>query len=290
METVIPPEKTGGHIIRKYRFKVLAQEGAQQNPPSGTQEGGVRPYTFSELASSEDTGEIPQQEHVEENTPSKEKEEESMPAPEASTEHQGEMMEEMLKRVDELTSELVKTQMELEKERQAIEERLEETKKTAYDDGVEAGRELCTREMSQKLEEMRARFASAIEALEESRRIFLGKVDTIEEELIETALDLARQVVAKEIESNAQDVALRLARLLLAEVKDAAKIKLKLNPEDFDYVKDHLETTKNIKIVPDPAVGPGGVVILSEIGNIDGEIMHRFERIKEAVFGTVKQG
>jgi len=116
----------------------------------------------------------------------------------------------------------------------------------------------------------------------------MKKVDTIEEELIETALDLARQVVVKEIESSAQEVALRLARLLLAEVKEASKVKLKVNPDDYEYVKANLETTKNVKIVPDPAVGAGGVVILSDIGNIDGDIMHRFERIKEAVFGTVK--
>jgi flagellar assembly protein FliH len=71
-------------------------------------------------------------------------------------------------------------------------------------------------------------------------------------------------------------------------VKEAAEVTLKVSPEDYDYLREHLAENREVEIVADPAVAPGGVVVLSDIGHIDGEIMHRFERIKEAVFGTVK--
>jgi len=287
METVIPPEKTSGHIIQKYRFKVLSQEVSEEE--TACESGGVKPYAFRELSSEEHETHAPETVSAEQPPPEAERgEAPRTETPETPSEASDAMMEEMLKKVDELSTELVKTQMALEKEQEACDKRLETERAAAYEEGEAAGRAACLGEMEQKIEELRKRFAAAIEALEESRQTFLKKVDTIEEELIETALDLTKQVVVKEIESGAEEVALRLAKLLLAEVKEAGKVKLKVNPDDYEYVKALLETAKNVKITPDPAVGPGGVVILSDIGNIDGEIMHRFERIKEAVFGTVK--
>ncbi|BBG66479.1 flagellar assembly protein FliH [Hydrogenimonas sp.] len=264
METVIPPNKTSGHVIQKYHFKVLA-EGPKN------EDGHLHEEVLEES-----TGE-------EEQTVSSDQ-----PQP---VERRDEVVEQMLKKADELSTNLVKMQMQLEKQQQEFEKRIEEEKAAAFEAGKEAGTKECMEQVESALEEQRRRLATAVEALEQSREMFLRKVDTIEEELIETALDLAKQVVAKEVQSDSKEVALRLARLLLAEVKDAAKITLKVNPDDYDYLKANLaESGSGVEITADPAVGAGGVIIQSDIGNIDGEIMHRFERIKEAVFGTVNQG
>ncbi len=265
METVIPPNKTSGHVIQKYHFKVLSGGVTQENNSPQDEERASDSMEHEERTESIE--------------------------PAQSSEAKDEVMEQMLKKADELSTNLVKMQMQLEKQQEEFERRLEEAKTAAFEEGKEAGAKEALEQAEREIEEQKRRFAAAIEALEKSREIFLKKVDTIEEELIETALDLAKQVVAKEVESHSKEVALRLARLLLAEVKDAAKISLKVNPEDYDFVKEHLgQSSDGIEILPDPAVGAGGVIILSDIGNIDGEIMHRFERIKEAVFGTVKQG
>ena len=276
MDTVIPPDKKSGHIIQKYHFKVLYHGASKEENETVSSSENIHPHSFPEL---------------EETQEDQEEKEREISSPEESPEllpEQDEVMEQMLKKADELSTNLVKMQMQLEKQQEEFEKRLETEKERVFEEGVEKGRELCSRELEHQIEELRSRLTATISALEESQKMFLNKVDTIEEELIETALDLARQVIAKEVQNDSKEVALRLARLLLTEVKEAAKIKLKVNPGDFDYLKEHLETTKNVKIVSDPAVGPGGIVILSDIGNIDGEIMHRFERIKEAVFGTVK--
>ncbi|WP_456323216.1 flagellar assembly protein FliH [Hydrogenimonas sp.] len=263
METVIPPEKIKGHVIQKYHFKVLASGTAKESP--------------------------------EETNPSSESDESCEIPPEISSDrkedtHHEEVVEQMLKKADELSSNLVKMQMQLEKQQEEFEKRLEEAKRKAFEEGQKAGEEACKARMQEEIDTLKERLAASIAALEESRNQFEKKIDTIEEELIETALDLARQVVAKEIDKDSKEVALRLARLLLTEVKEATKITLKVNPQDYDYIKDRLVSSDNLQIVSDPAIGPGGVLILSDVGNIDGEIMHRFERIKEAVFGTaVKQ-
>ncbi len=264
METVIPPDKTSGHVIQKYHFRVLS--------------GGVAQVEESSVENRPEEVEV----HKEQAEPL-----ESAPAGEAKDE----VMEQMLKKADELSTNLVKMQMQLEKQQEEFEKRLEEAKAAAFEDGKSVGAKEAIEQMEREIEEQKRRLADAIEALEKSREMFLKKVDTIEEELIETALDLAKQVVAKEVENHSREVALRLAKLLLAEIKDAAKVTLKVNPDDYEYVKEHLQKSDGgLEIIADPAVGAGGVIILSDIGNIDGEIMHRFERIKEAVFGTVTQG
>ncbi|WP_457597074.1 flagellar assembly protein FliH [Hydrogenimonas sp.] len=282
METVIPPGKKEGHVIQKYQFKVLTQ-GIEEAPSC---QEGVQPYAFGELDSGsvepdtpaptppEAGGESPPEEGSPEPEPAE------TPAPGAS--------EELLKRIDELSTELVKTQMLLEKREAEFAARLEESRSEGYEEGVTAGRSECREEVDRELQPLRERVAAAVEALQRSREQFLHKVDTIEEELIETALDLAKQVVVKEIERNSREVALRLAKLLLSEVKDAAEVTLKVSPEDYDYLVSRFADQPGLTIVSDAAVAPGGVVILSEIGQIDGQIMHRFERIKEAVFGTVQ--
>lgn len=263
METVIPPEKTEGHVIQKYHFKVLAHDVSQESPEAAA----FAPEESAETHAIAD---------------------EAATKPEEESRHD-EVVEQMLKKADELSSNLVKMQMQLEKQQEEFERRLEEATQKAFEEGRKAGVEACSAQLKAETDALRERLAATIAALEESRGRFEEKIDSIEEELIETALDLAKQVVAKEIDKASKEVALRLARLLLAEVKEASEVTLKVNPEDYAYITEHLPSEGKVKIVADPAVGPGGVVILSDIGNIDGEIMHRFERIKEAVFGTVSK-
>ncbi len=265
METVIPPDKKSGHVIQKYHFKVLSASVAE----------GAKCSLEDEQKEGFETQETEQTE-----TP-----------PPAASEVKDEAMEQMLKKADELSTNLVKMQMQLEKQQEEFEKVLQEAKESAFEEGRAAGEKACREQMQARIEEQIERMRTSVEALEKSREIFLRKIDTIEEELIETALDLAKQVVAKEVQNDSKEVALRLAKLLLAEVKEASNVTLKVNPNDYEYLKEHLGMEKDgFEIVSDPAVGAGGVIIQSDIGNIDGEIMNRFERIKEAVFGTVTQG
>ena len=264
METVIPPDKTRGHVIRKYHFKVLTEGMEERKIRELEDEKSIRKVSVTSR--------------------------DEMRVDEKVVFECDAVVKRMLKKVDELSGNLVKMQMRLEKQQKEFERCLKEERERAFEEGEKAGRDACLREMKQQTEELRTRLTATIETLEASRQKFMRRVDTIEEELMETALDLAKQVVAKEIRNDSKEIALRLARLLLAKVKDAAKITLKVNPDDYGYIKKYLEASRSIEIVPDSAVGMGGVIILSDIGNIDGEIMHRFERIKEAVFGTVKQG
>jgi len=52
---------------------------------------------------------------------------------------------------------------------------------------------------------------------------------------------------------------------------------------DYDYVSKKLEPDEKIKLVPDSAIKAGGVVISSDVGNIEAEIKERFNAIKNNI-------
>ena len=267
METVIPPGRTTGHVIQKYHFKVLTTTSQDNRDPNLIDE--TEPQVLQVESESQSSS---LQEGVTQD----------------SSSNKDEMVEQLLKKADELSTNLVKMQMQLEKQQEEFEVRLKEAKEAAFEEGKLVGKEECEAKLKAEVDELRERLTHTIASLDESGQKFLNKVDTIEEELIETALDLAKQVIVKELDNNSKEVALRLAKLLLTEVKEASKVTLKVNPNDYSYVKESLDQSQKVEVSADPAVGPGGIIVISDIGNINGEIMNRFERIKEAVFGTLK--
>ena len=89
-----------------------------------------------------------------------------------------------------------------------------------------------------------------------------------------------QEVIQKEISEDSKEIALNLAKALMDDIKDATKITIKVNPKDVKYLKENLQ---NVEIVEDDAVKEGGVVILSDVGNIDAQILQRFKAIKEAI-------
>jgi len=45
----------------------------------------------------------------------------------------------------------------------------------------------------------------------------------------------------------------------------------------------HFEGEERIKIQPDKAIAKGGVVIISDNGNLDGTILSRFQTLKKSI-------
>ena len=65
-------------------------------------------------------------------------------------------------------------------------------------------------------------------------------------------------------------------------MQGASKIVLKVNPKDHSVLSQHYEKLENITVVSDKAISEGGVVVMSDAGNVDAQIEKRFERVKKA--------
>ena len=61
------------------------------------------------------------------------------------------------------------------------------------------------------------------------------------------------------------------------------QVTLKVFPGDLEELKESLKDLSNVSLEADLAVAKGGVVILSNEGNIDGNIFMRFETLKKSI-------
>ena len=110
----------------------------------------------------------------------------------------------------------------------------------------------------------------------------------VEKELPKTAVSIAEQVIAKEIGENSSRVAFALTKELLSALKGASKIKIKANKQDVSYLRAAIKDNQKITIEEDEAIQKGGVVVLSDIGNLDGNINSRLAKVKEDLLDELR--
>ena len=70
---------------------------------------------------------------------------------------------------------------------------------------------------------------------------------------------------------------------MIDELKEAAYIKLKVNPNDHGFIVEKLGEVKNIEIISDSAIERGGVVAMSDIANLEDDVLKRYEKVKQKV-------
>ncbi len=193
-----------------------------------------------------------------------------------------ELIERLLQKTDELSSSLAKMQIQVEKQQLDMEDRLNITKSDAYKDGLREGQESTKAALEGEINKEKQALVNAIIALDTSLQNSVKRLDDFEKELAQVALDIAREVIVKEIEESSAKVAQSLANALIDSIRDVTEVCLRVNPLDYSYLREKLDL-KNITLEADENIQKGGVVITSASGNIDGNIMTRFRLLKQKV-------
>jgi len=191
-----------------------------------------------------------------------------------------EIIEKLLLKIEELSQNIASAQQKFDTQIKECYSKIEIEKKNAFEDGFNKGVQEGEKKCEEQFKEKIALLEESIAKIDKINEIFEEKILSVEKELISVALDIAKEVIQKEISKDSKEVAYNLAKALMEDIKDATKIKIKVNPKDAEYLKDKFE---NVEIIPDSAVKEGGVVIISDLGNIDAEVMERFKNIKEAI-------
>lgn len=193
-----------------------------------------------------------------------------------------ELIERLLQKTDELSSSLAKMQIQMEKQQLDMEERLNITKNDAYKDGFREGEEKTKMTLEAEVTKEKQALMNAVIALDNNLQNSVKRLDEFEKELAQIAIDIAKEVVAKEIEENSAKVAQSLANTLIGSIKDVTEVCLRVNPLDYSYLRENMDL-KNITLQTDDNIQKGGAVITSPSGNIDGNIMMRFKLLKQRV-------
>jgi flagellar assembly protein FliH len=254
MATVITNDSIEKHHVDKYNFKVLAV--------ASVDESHQKQEIFSE-----------------ESHPSRRKSD--IDASALSSSSKDSLIESLMKKTDEMSSNFIKLQMKLEQKEEEFTQQLQKAKEEAFSEGMKAGEAKAKEQIATELNEKMELCTTSIQKLQTSSLEFQKALEGLKSELVIAALDIAKEVIHVEVSQNSHKIAQKLASELIEDLQGASKVTLKVNPKDHTYITEHLGQLSNIEVLADRAVSEGGVIVLSDAGNIDAEIEKRFESVKK---------
>lgn len=259
-DNIINKERVEEHTVQRYRFKVLGSNLAEiQNP--NTKEDRI--YQEERVCASEAL--VPPDE---------------LPRSSRMDETQHLFVEELLKKTDELTTNVIKLQLQIERQEGEFNNRLNDELKREREGAYTQGYQKAKDEMETSQSDVKSRYLKSIAHLEELQQTIEAKLTKMESEMSTTAFEIAKEVIKKEVSVGSGQIAIALSKELVKELKDASKIELKVNPKDLETLKEVYASSEKIKITSDDAITLGGVVVLSDTGNLDGSLAMRLEKVK----------
>lgn len=268
-ENIIGQERVKNHDITKYEFKTITPEMMESSKEIANN------VTPSAEAQQQDTGQESQKNIEVELTKIANLEQE--------------LVDRLLQKADELSSSLAKLQIQFEKLQVESEQRISSAKDEGYKDGYREAEEKAKGDLFAEVNAQKKALVDSIITLENALKTSQKHLEELEKELSAISVDIAKEVIVSEVSENSQKIALNLTRELLASIMDATDIKIKVNPSDYLFLKEQLKDNAKVEIISDSAVSLGGVVIVSDKGNIDGTIMSRYKNLKQSVLENMRE-
>lgn len=261
MAKVISESKLTTHTMDKYKFKVFSMNTGK-NEENSNKDDTEKKEDSDEPQERVEVGEV---------------DSESL-----SSGSKDSLIESLMKKTDEMSSNFIKLQMKLETMSDEHKIELEKVKDESYEKGVEEGLEQAKKTQDESMQNGINQFTSSVQTLESSAKEFESALEGIKSSLIEAACDIAKEVVSIELSENSNEIAKVLSQELVNELQSASQIRLKVNPKNHGAISQSLGSLEHVEVISDNAVSEGGVVVLSDAGNIDAQIKKRFERVKKA--------
>ncbi|ORI02557.1 flagellar assembly protein FliH [Campylobacter concisus] len=281
--SVITSETSPAHFIENYRFKVLGVgERAADSAPVLIEENNLSEELSEQNFGQKGENFIPQASHQTQ-TNSQNHFASQAQSPQIQQAGESSFVEELLKKTDELSSNIIKLQMQIENQESEFAKRLEAEISRAKEDGKNEGIAQANSANEARINELEARFSASAAKLDEQYVKFDEFLKKIEEELGQTAIKIAKEVIDKEISTSSSQIAHHLASSLIKELSNVKNIEIRVNPEDSEYIKEQFSKNEHVKISADDAISKGGVVIISDGGNIDATMQTRLEKLKMLV-------
>lgn len=165
-------------------------------------------------------------------------------------------------------------------------EQLDELRQQAYAEGFEHGRQAGIKEtqdaLAAPLKQQARDEAQRLALLFKNTQAELGRLeDALSAQMLELACDLARQVLRRELSQPLDAIRPVVQEALALAVEDNMPATLRLHPSDLVLVQADMGPAleaQNVRVVPDVTLTPGGCVVESVQGAVDGTVERRWAR------------
>jgi flagellar assembly protein FliH len=162
-----------------------------------------------------------------------------------------------------------------------LEEIQEQARKEGFEQGLQEGR-------STGMKEFVARVQMIEQVMQSLDKPFEELDETVEQQLTQLAMLVARQLVRRELKTEPEQV-VGVVREALAVLPVAARnVRLALNPEDAALVREALSMGADdqaIQVVDDPVQTRGGCKVLTDTSQIDASVESRLNATIAGVLG-----
>jgi flagellar biosynthesis/type III secretory pathway protein FliH len=162
---------------------------------------------------------------------------------------------------------------------------VDDVKEAAFQKGFLEGKRVGFESGSKKADAVIASLNETLGQLENIRQQIHQET---EKEVAQLALSIARKIVCHEVKIS-QETVTCVAREALSRVNNPAKIKIKLNPDDLQFIKsarsqlsDFLDNVDNIRFEAEASIQSGGCLVETDRGDIDARIEKQFQAIEES--------
>jgi flagellar assembly protein FliH len=159
-----------------------------------------------------------------------------------------------------------------------------ELEREAFAKGFAQGEKSGQEAADQRSEAMLRRLTDTLQELTQLRSQMIHQT---ERQMVELAVAVARRVVHREVSLD-PDLLIAMARVALDRLGDAAKITVRLNPDDFHVTgaaRVTQLTASNVTVVADGRVPRGGCRVESDMGILDAGIDAQIHEIAQALLG-----
>jgi flagellar assembly protein FliH len=164
-----------------------------------------------------------------------------------------------------------------------IDAQMQAARQAGYQDGyrdglvaLESFKQTFAQQMTAQIGQLVQSFDREFESLEQQMAAALAKVAT----------QLARQVVRDEIQSRPELVARVAQEALNAVLMSARHVVLRAHPEDMPLLQQGAGdaiAARGARLVADPTLQRGGVLVETDVGSIDAAIATRWEQAAQAL-------
>lgn len=159
--------------------------------------------------------------------------------------------------------------------------------------GYEEGKAMAAEAMRQAEEAMRTVTAEreGLAARIEAERMRM--MEDLREDVARLAMDVARQVLQRELSARPEEVA-DLVRRMLHQAQDQEEITVLVHPAEAAALEAQredllagLRATQRVEIVPDPGIEAGGAVLETLGGTWDARLSTRIEAVERELRGAL---
>ena len=169
----------------------------------------------------------------------------------------------------------------VEKIEQAYQNGFADGKKQGRLDGEKAGVELGEKKIEPLLKSFQ-------EALMQFKNLREETYRSVEKEVVELALAIARQVICQEVTMD-REIVVCVAREALSKVGDSGKIKIKMSTDDMQFINETrhqlsslISNIDDVTFEAEESIQSGGCIIETELGEIDARIEKQLQAVEES--------